>query len=190
MDSNPLPWPHAPTHKLDGSGAQFVTVGTYLKQYHFRQTSRLEVLHRGLLTVAQKFEWQLEAWAVFSNHYHFIAKPPKGKDASSLPEMIRALHGPMSRWVNRLDGTPGRQVFHNYWDTTLSHPTSYLARLNYTHQNPVKHGLVTDARDYPWCSAGWFHEQSSPAMIKAISRFKTDTVTVDDDFEPELEAAR
>ena len=32
---------------------------------------------------------------------------------------------------------------------------SYLARLNYVHQNPVKHGLVRVANQYRWCSAAW-----------------------------------
>jgi hypothetical protein len=26
-------------------------------------------LHRGLLTVCRDFDWKLEAWSVFSNHY-------------------------------------------------------------------------------------------------------------------------
>ena len=99
--------------------------------------------------------------------------------------MIRALHGPLSEWVNKLDGTPGRKVWHNYWETLLTHPTSYFARLNYTHQNAVKHGLVKVAKDYPWCSAAWFERETSPALVKAIQRFKIDRVQVEDAFEPE-----
>jgi putative transposase len=55
------PWPHAPTHRLSESGTYLVTAGTYLKQHHFRGAERLRVLHRGLLTVACEFAWQLEA---------------------------------------------------------------------------------------------------------------------------------
>jgi len=57
--------------------------------------------------------------------------------------------------------------------------------LHYTHNNAVKHGLVEVARDYPWCSAGWFERETAPAMVQAISRFKTDQVKVEDDFQPE-----
>ncbi|MFO1483718.1 MAG: hypothetical protein U1F71_10210 [Verrucomicrobiaceae bacterium] len=182
----PPPWPHAPTHLLDAAGIYFVTASTHLKQHFFRDPARLEVLHRGLLTVTQEFGWRLEAWAVFSNHYHFVAKTPAdAKDAESLPRMIRALHGPLARWVNKLDGTSDRQVWHNYWETLLTHRTSYFARLNYTHRNAVRHGLVKVAREYPWCSAGWFEKETAPAMVKAISRFKTDRVKVEDDFQPE-----
>lgn len=182
----PLPWPHAPTHLLDSSGIYFITAATHLKQHFFRDSSRLDVLQRGLLTVTQQFGWRLEAWAIFSNHYHFIAKtPPEAQNAESLPKMIRALHGPLAKWVNKLDGTPDRKVWHNYWETLLTQQTSYFARLNYTHNNPAKHGLVKESRDYPWCSAAWFEKTTPPPIAKAISRFKTDRVKVEDDFQPE-----
>jgi putative transposase len=54
-----------------------------LKQHHFRARDRLSVLHRGLLTVARDFCWSLEAWAVFSNHYHFIGHSPAGEDGAA-----------------------------------------------------------------------------------------------------------
>ena len=73
MPEPKTPWPHAPTHQLSGQGTYFVTVSTYQKAHHFHGAKRLRVLHRGLLSVAGKFGWQFEAWAVFSNHYHFIA---------------------------------------------------------------------------------------------------------------------
>ncbi len=182
------PWPHAPTHQLGTRGAYFVTAGTYLKLHHFKGRDRLQVLHRGLLTVARDFGWNLEAWAVFSNHYHFIAhSPPAAADARNLSQMLGLLHTKTAAWTNRLDHTPGRQVWHNFWETRLTYQRSYLARLNYVHQNAVKHGLVRVANQYPWCSAAWFERTASSARVKSIYRFKTDRVQVDDSFELEPE---
>jgi hypothetical protein len=65
MPARGTPWPHAPTHQLSGPDTYFVTVGTYLKEHHFRSPERLDVLHRGLLIIARDFSWELEAWAVF-----------------------------------------------------------------------------------------------------------------------------
>ncbi|HEY3760830.1 MAG TPA: hypothetical protein VGN23_03690 [Verrucomicrobiae bacterium] len=179
------PWPHAPPHQLLKTGTFFVTVSTYLKSHHFCGADRLGVLHRGLLTVARDFDWQLEAWAVFSNHYHFIAHSPSNtNDATTLPDMLSILHVKMAGWINKLDHTPQRQVWFNFRETRLTHQKSYLARLNYVHQNPVKHGLVPMANQYPWCSARWFERSASPAMIKSIYRFKTDRLQILDDFEP------
>jgi len=176
-----IDWPHAPPHRLTERGTYFITAATYQKAHHFRSAQRLEVVQRGLLAVAKEYGWNLEAWAIFSNHYHLVAKSPA--DPGSLQGMLKVLHVKLAGWVNKLDGTPGRNVWHNFRETLLTHPTSYFARLNYTHNNAVHHGLVDSARDYPWCSAAWFEENTSAAMVKSIQRFKTDKVKVEDDFE-------
>ena len=90
---NKTSWPHAPLHELSARGTYFLTAGTYLKEHHFKGSTRLEVLHRGLLQVARDFDWQLEAWAVFSNHYHFVAHSPREDNgAESLSQMLGLLH--------------------------------------------------------------------------------------------------
>jgi putative transposase len=179
-----VPWPHAPTHQLSDGGTFLVTVGTYLKRHHFRGAERLPVLHRGLLKVAGEFGWELEAWAVFSNHYHFVAHSPSDvKGAESLSRMLGLLHEKTAKWVNGLDGTPGRQVWHNFRETRLTYQKSYFPRLNYVHHNAVKHGLVRVANQYPWCSASWFERTASPAQVRTIYGFKTDRLQVFDDYE-------
>jgi putative transposase len=144
----------------------------------------LRVLHRGLLTVARDFGWHFEAWAVFSNHYHFVAhSPADAPDAASLPEMLSVLHTRTAGWINRLDAALSRKVWYNYRETRLTFQRSYLARLNYVHQNAVRHGLVPVANTYPCCSAAWFERTASAAMVKSIYRFKIDEVKVYDEFE-------
>jgi putative transposase len=188
MPERRTPWPHAPLHRLSEQGTYFVTVGTYLRQHHFRGRERLVVLHRGLLTVCREFGWALEAWAVFSNHYHFVAHSPFDQaSAENLPAMLGKLHGKTAGWVNRLDKAVGRKVWHNYRETRLTFEKSYLARLNYTHQNAVKHGLVPVANQYPWCSAAWFERTATPAQVKTIYGFKTDRLETYDEYTPSPE---
>ena len=90
-----------------------------------------------------------------------------------------------ARWLNRLDATPGREVWHNFWDTKLTYQkiVSRSAEL----QNAVKHGLVPVANQYRRCSARWFEGVASPAMVQSIYRFKTDALSVSDDFVPVVE---
>ena len=184
MADDSVSWPHAPTHQLAQQGTCFVTARTYGAEHHFRGANRLAVLHRGLLRLTRDFGWQLEAWAVFSNHYHFVARSPAGEpDASSLRAMLSLLHEKTAKWVNRLDRAPGRKVWFNYRESRLTFQKSYLARLNYTHQNAVKHGLVAAAHLYPWCSASWFERMASAAQVKAIYRFQTDRMKLDDEIE-------
>src|SRR5690242_14918468 len=65
-------WPHAPPHRVSELGTYIVTAGTYHKQHFFRGADRLDHLEGELLAGAKAAGWQLEAWAVFSNHYHFV----------------------------------------------------------------------------------------------------------------------
>ena len=93
MLADKIPWPHAPEHRLSVRGTYFVTASTYQRRQHFQGKARLTVLHRGLLKVAADFGWQLEAWAVFSNHYHFVGHSPGDADtAENLSRMLGLLH--------------------------------------------------------------------------------------------------
>jgi putative transposase len=177
MDPSSPPWPHAPTHKLGPAGTFFVTASTLHHAHHFQGSDRLSFLQRSLLAVVDDFDWSLEAWAVFSNHYHFVAHAPGMPIGSSrLADMLSVLHSSTAGWINSLDEESGRQVWCNYRETQLTYQKSYLARLNYVHQNPVRHGLVAFANQYPWCSAGWFEKSASPAQVRSIYRFKTDRI--------------
>jgi putative transposase len=175
-------WPHAPVHRLGEHGTYIVTAGTLYKQHWFKGTEKLELLESALLTVMKNAGWRLEAWAVFSNHYHFVAHAES--HARPLNAALKQLHGRTSREVNRLDKTTGRAVWHNFWDTQLTFEKSYLARLNYVHQNAVKHGLVPLACQYRWCSAAWFERTAKPAQVRTIYGFKIDKLKVIDDYDP------
>ncbi|MCB1126116.1 MAG: transposase [Verrucomicrobiae bacterium] len=183
MPLSAIPWPHAPEHRLTSRGTYFVTAATYGHQHRFAGSARLGVLHRGLLQVAAEAGWVMQAWAVFSNHYHFVARSPGASEtAKELSRVLGRLHGTTATWINRLDAAPGRKVWHNFWDTRLTYERSYLARLSYVHQNAVKHGLVSVANQYPWCSARWFERTAPAASVRTIYRFRTDRVNVPDDY--------
>ncbi len=158
-----------------------VTAATYQKAKLFHDQESLEALCGGLLKYSGKHNWSLHAWAVFPNHYHFIAKSPPD-DAASLKKFLMEFHSRSARWLNARDSTPGRKVWHNYAETKLTYEASYFARLKYVHQNPVKHGLVEAATEYPWCSASWFEKTATSATKETVASFKTDTLKIEDDF--------
>lgn len=175
-------WPHAPVHRLSEHGTFIVTASTLQQHHYFRSEELLTMLESNLLELAKLHAVVLEAWAVFSNHYHFVAHTTGAKN--QLVDMIALLHSTTADVVNRRDEHPGRPVWFNFWDTKLTYEKSYLARLNYVHQNAVKHGLVRQANEYRWCSAAWFERTATPAQKKLIYSFKTDRVNIDDDYEP------
>ena len=174
-------WPHAPRHRLSEHGTFLVTAGTLYKHHHFPTRQRLDLLEGKILELAKQYGWQLEAWAVFSNHYHLVGH----SQATSAPlnDFLGHVHSATAKAVNELDGAVGRQVWYNFWETRLTFERSYFARLNYVDQNPVKHGLVCVANQYRWCSAAWFERIATPAQVKTIYGFKINQLRVLDDFE-------
>ena len=173
-------WAHAPVHRLDQAGAYMVTAGTYRKEFFLSSTERLGLVQDTLFELAEKLGWRLQAWAIMGNHYHFVGLSEQG--AGTLREMISRLHMVTAKALNGLDGTPGRRVWYEDWDTHITFERSYLVRLNYVHTNPVHHGVVEAASLYPWCSAGWFERTADAAFRKTVASFKTDRVRVRDDF--------
>src|SRR5579863_3183782 len=176
----PHRWPHSPLHQLSDAGVFMVTSGTYQKRSHFHSAERLQLLTQTLLALAAGYSWNMQAWSVFSNHYHFIA-------ASGQPQNLRRfishLHTHTAAAVNRLDDTAGRKVWFQYWEKQVTFQKSFLARLNYVHQNAVHHGLVSRATLYPWCSAAWFERKTSTAFCQTVMRFPCDKIVVPDDFQ-------
>ena len=177
-------WPHAPLHRLDERGTYIVTAGTYGKAHHFATRGRLDLLQQVLLDRVSHHGWALQAWAIFSNHYHFVAA--SADSPVRITTVIREVHSITAREINRLDGSPGRKVWHNYWDTRLTFEESYLARLKYVMNNPVRHGLAPRAELYAWCSAAWFERSAERQFHERVMAMRCDAVRVEDGYEPTI----
>ena len=183
-----LDWPHSPIHRLTDAGAYMITASTYGKLPIFRSASRLSLLTNSLLRLAKQNGWQLQAWAVFPNHYHFVAISPPYP--GTLHRLIQHPHSETARGVNAIDKTPARRVWFEYWDTRLTFQRAYLARLSYVHQNPMRHGLVPAASAYPWCSASWFERTANRAFYRTVMSFTGDGIQVRDEFNVNLADVR
>ena len=176
-------WHHAPVHRLTEKGAYMVTCGTLHKHAILNTPERLDNFLSLLFHYAEKFKWQLQAWAVMNNHYHWVGLSPEHEaDALSLKTMTAQLHEVSTKRLNRIDQTPGRKIWFNYWDNHITHASSYFARLTYVHNNPVHHGVAVKAEDYRWCSRGWLERTANRAFIHQLDGFKTDQLNVPDDF--------
>ena len=180
MNDSTSYWPHAPEHHFSEKGVYMVTAGIYHKQLLLNSPEKLSLVQDMMFKYALQFGWRLQAWAIMGNHYHFIAVSPA--DASSLADFISRLHEYSAKKLNRLDKTNRRKVWHNFWDSHITHQTSYLARLRYVHQNPVHHGVIDNASNYTWCSQTWFERNAERSFVNTIARFKTDCIRVQDEF--------
>ena len=167
-------------HAITECGGYIVTCGTYRKVRILDTPEKRSLVQDMLFEQADRFGWQLQAWAVMVNHYHFVTLSPN--DAQTLKSMVSAIHKWSALKLNKLDDTEGRKVWHNYWESRITHQTSWFARLRYVHQNPVHHGVVDNASNYRWCSQAWFERNANRSFVNTLARFKTDRINVLDDF--------
>jgi putative transposase len=173
-------WPHGPSHRVTERGTYIVTAATYGKQPLFGSKFRLNLLCETLMQLCHDRGWNLQAWAIFPNHYHFVAE---SAFPANLSKTIGRLHSLTARAVNERDHEIGRKVWFQYWDTLLTNERSYWARLHYVHENAVHHGVVARAANYPWCSAAWFERKATSAFRKTVFSIPCDRISVPDDFE-------
>ncbi len=176
-------WHHAPEHRLGGQGSYMVTCGTLNKDFIFNTPERMDEFQALLFKYADKFGWRLQAWAIISNHYHWIGLSPETENsAESLRILTAQLHEVSAKRLNKQDSTPGRKIWCNYWESHVTFETSYYARLKYVHDNPVHHGLTDNAANYRWCSRSWLEQTANESFVKQLDGFKTDDLNVRDDF--------
>lgn len=173
-------WHHAPIHRFGEAGFYFVTAGTYLKQHVYRDSQALDALQDALFAQAEEHECNLQAWSLFSNHYHLVLDADDGRQ---IHDMLTRFHVKTAIEQNRRDGINGRRVWYQFRETRLSFQRSWLARLKYTHENAVHHGLVQNAENYRWCSASWFAATARKSFAETVRRFKTDRILVYDDYQ-------
>lgn len=168
-------WPHSPLHRFAEAGTYMVTGATLYHKLHFLGAEKLDLLQDTLFQFAASYGWQLQAWALLPNHYHFVAI---SEQPENLWRFIKTYHSLTSREANKIDGRVGRRVWFQYCDSHITYQASYLARLRYVHYNPVHHGLVRDATQYRWCSARWFEQQATTSFYKTVRSFPIDRLKV------------
>ena len=176
----PTTWHHAPPHLFVPNCPYLITVGTLHKVHYFATQQRREMLQRVILDTFEEYGWQVEAWAVMSNHYHVVGVSPTDVERTSM--MFRKIHGNSAPSANELDVTPGRRVWFQDWDTCLNSERERLSRFNYVVHNAVHHGLVNDARDYPTCSAPAWYAHTDPSMLTRVTAHQCRPGEVYDDF--------
>ena len=152
-----------------------ITAATLYRKPLFDSHGKLDLLRDTTLALAKSYALILQAWAFFPNDYHLVVSFENATTAHR--DFVRHLHRELAIRLNRIDGAAGRGVMYEFWDTHLTFEKSWLARLNYVHQNPVKHSLVPLANQYPWCSAAWFETNARAGFVKSVYSFKTDRVS-------------
>ncbi|HTL55800.1 MAG TPA: transposase [Candidatus Limnocylindrales bacterium] len=115
---------------------------------------RLAGLVEGAFRFYHAKDYELRAWVVMPNHVHVlfnVGEKPMGRVIADWKQYT-------AREANRLLKRDGQFWAADYWDTFMRNLGHELQARNYTERNPVKAGLVSAAKDWPWSSARFCDE--------------------------------
>src|SRR5712692_7942277 len=94
------------------------------------------------------FRWRLHAFVLMGNHYHLVLETPE----LTLSRGMRQLNGLYAQAFNRRHKRAGH-LYQGRFKAILVEKDSHLLELvRYVVLNPVRAGLATSAKDWPWSS--------------------------------------
>jgi putative transposase len=159
-------------------GTFFFTVNL-LDRHSDLLVTQIDALRAAVGKVRTRAPFRIEAWVVLPDHMHCLWTLPEGDAdfpgrwraiktafAKSLPtdeprSSVMTSRGERGIWQRR------------YWEHTIRDDRDFAAHMDYTHFNPVKHGLVEHPADWPHSSfrrcvagghypAGWIGSGGEP----------------------------
>lgn len=102
---------------------------------------------------ARQFEVAVHAYVLMDNHFHLLLTP---RSSEGLPQLMQAVGRRYVRYFNDTHGRSGTLWEGRYKSTLIETGRYLLACMAYIDLNPVRAGLVAQARDYPWSSHGHY----------------------------------
>lgn len=97
-------------------------------------------------------KYNVISWCIMPNHVHVLIEVMKNISLSSILHSWRSFS---SNEINKLLNRSGRLWMPEYFDRFIRDNDHFNNVIDYIHNNPVKAGLVKEATDYKWSSAGY-----------------------------------
>ena len=149
-------------------GTYFFTVVAHERRPILDSDVARSDLRAAIRAVRSKHPFTMTAVVLLPDHLHAVWTLPAG-DAdysgrwAKIKEKFTRVHlrrGGAEGGVSRSRrGRRGRGVWQErFWEHTVRDEDDLKRCVDYLHSNPVKHGLVSRARDYPWSSFHRFVE--------------------------------
>lgn len=119
---------------------------------------RVADLRNAVRTVKQRHPFEILAWVVLPDHLHAVwTLPPGDGDCATRWMLIKAgfsravPKGERIRATRRRKGERGIWQ-RRFWERLITDADDLRRHIDYVHINPVKHGYVTRAADWPYSS--------------------------------------
>ena len=120
--------------------------------------ARVDVLREAVRRTRLRSPFHIDAWVVLPDHMHCLWTLPPGD--ADFPGRWRAIKIAFAKSLPQ--GEPRTPVMtrrgergiwqRRYWEHTIRDDHDFAAHMDYTHFNPVKHGLAEHPADWPHSS--------------------------------------
>ncbi|PYV82747.1 MAG: hypothetical protein DMG05_27565 [Acidobacteria bacterium] len=141
-----LPFRKYPTHgvKISSEGPTIVFLTACAKnRVAWLATDEVHLLLRQVWTEATA--WLVGHYVIMPDHIHLFAAP--GHPFVSFDNWVQYWK---SQFSKRSPPAPAHRWETDHWDTRLRNAESYRTKWEYVRNNPVRHGLVERAEDWPY----------------------------------------
>jgi len=115
---------------------------------------------------ARKHQVAFNAYVLMDNHFHLLLTP---ETAEGVPLMMQAVGRRYVRYFNDLHGRTGTLWEGRYRSTLVQTERYLLACMVYMDLNPVRAGMVAEARQHPWSSHRHYIGQVSDRRLSPPS---------------------
>ena len=138
-------------------GTYFFTVNLLDRDSRMLITN-IDCLREAVRAVRIKRSFHIDAWVVLPDHMHAVwTLPPGDADYSGRWKAIKIAFAkamPKTEFLSTVRASNGERGIwqRRFWEHTVRDERDYAAHVDYVHINPVKHGLVTTVRDWPYSS--------------------------------------
>jgi putative transposase len=167
----------------------FFTVVTEQRRPLFQQPETVTLFLAAVEKVRSRRPFEIDAYVILPDHMHTLWTLPEGEaDFSTRWRLIKeaftrayikSYPAPPQSESRRAKGEQGIWQ-RRFWEHAVRNEADFLAHLDYIHFNPVKHGLVTAARDWPhstfsdWVARGAYDaswgSQQMPVLPEGVGQ--------------------
>jgi len=141
-------------------GCYFFTVVSHRRQPVLTDPTTRAALRKAIDATRLTHPFEIEAWVLLPEHLHCLWRLPVGDADYSL------------RWAqikrmtrHELGYAPTQALWqHRYWEHCIRDENDYARHFDYIHWNPVKHGLVKCASEWPYST---FHRSVKVGIYPA-----------------------
>lgn len=121
-----------------GNNKDFIFESPYHKNFFIKQLKEYN----------KRFDYQILAYVIMSNHYHLLIKTNK----DPITQIMFNINNVTSKFLNRELNRSGH-IYEDRYKCKIVENHSYLLwLLRYIHRNPIRAGLCSDMKAYKWCS--------------------------------------